>query len=269
MPDKTFDLGDYVTVPERISLFYELFAQGRLVTTNVQLTTEPDGKPRVMVEAAAYRTADDPLPGRGWSWMLLPGTSNFTRGSELENAETSAWGRAIASLGILTAGGVASNQEVKSKQGTVSPRRQDEENGAAEQRTTHADGLIGKAIAQGTQDFMLRQGPDGYSLPFRIKEGRLSQIAVAMGPIAQALDTYRDETIGERVTVWGTYTDESYNKGDDVITYKVLHVERIKTPAFEMPFPDAAEPTEAISEPLPFEPLDEEEQRLIAGGLSA
>lgn len=262
MPDKTFDLDGYVTVPERISLFYELFAQGRLVTTNVQLTTEPDGQPRVMVEAAAYRTPDDPLPGRGWSWMLLPGTSNFTRGSELENAETSAWGRAIASLGILTAGGIASRQEVASKKDDA-PGRAAEPDRPAEQRTTHRDGLIGKAIAQGTQDFQLRQGPDGPTLPFRIKEGRLSQIAVATGAIATALDAYRDEVIDQRITVWGHYTDESYDKGDDVITYKVLHVSRIHTPAFDMPAEDG----------LPFRAedltlvLDEEERALVGGGL--
>lgn len=110
-----------------------------------------------------------------------------------------------------------------------------DERGAAETRTTHRDGLIGKAIAQGSQDFALRQGPDGPVLPFRIKEGRLSQIAVATGAIAVALDTYREEVLNQRVTVWGRYTDESFPKGDADIVYKVLHVERIKTPAFEMP----------------------------------
>lgn len=163
--------------------------------------------------------------------------------------------------------------------------RRDEGDGAAARQTTHRDGLIGKAIAQGTQDFQLRQGPEGPSLPFRVKEGKLSQIVVATGPIATALDTYRDETLGQRITVWGTYSDETYYKGDDLITYKVLHVERIKTPAFEMPSGDApapttatetpAEPTEAASEPLPFdmaavdaERLDPEERLLVGGNLS-
>ena len=101
-------LADYVTVPERIKLFYELFGQGRLVTGEVRVSTEPDGKPRVMVQGLAYRTPDDPLPGVGWSWMELPGTTSFTRGSELENTETSAWGRAIGAVGIGIAKSIAS-----------------------------------------------------------------------------------------------------------------------------------------------------------------
>lgn len=172
----------------------------------------------------------------------------------------------------------------------VSPLR---DNRPVEQRTTHHDGLIGKAIAQGTQDFQLRQGPDGPVLPFRIKEGRLSQIAVARGPIAVALDTYRDEVLNQRCTVWGTYTDEKYPKKDKDgepydVTYKVLHVERIKTPAFEIPVPigvmpdgttmadpsygeqDVMESDALEAESLPvWEPLDEEERALVAGNLPA
>lgn len=157
------------------------------------------------------------------------------------------------------------------------------EQGAAEARTTHHDGLIGKAIAQGTQDFQLRQGPDGPVLPFRIKEGRLSQIAVAKGDIAQALDTFREAVIGQRVTVWGHYTDESYRKGDTDITYKVLHVERIQTPDWTLPMPEEGlsvaealdlkvgeyrdeEPTFAEPEPL-FPPLSDEEMEAIGAGL--
>lgn len=174
----------------------------------------------------------------------------------------------------------------------VSPRREDaprresfgepdygDEPGATERRTTHRDGLIGKAIAQGTQDFELRQTPDGPALPFRVKEGRLSQIALATGPIALALAASKDEVLGQRVTVWGYYTDEEYfdKKKDQLITYKVLHVERIKTPEWELPGDltgDNPQPAEAPSEPLPFdmaavdaEKIDPEERAMIGGGL--
>jgi hypothetical protein len=116
MPDrKEFDLGDYIEVKDRIARFYELYAGGRLVTEEVRASTEPDGKPRIWVKAAAYRTADDPRPGIGWSWLELPGTTPYTKGSELENAETSAWGRAIGSLGILIDKSIASAQEIKNK----------------------------------------------------------------------------------------------------------------------------------------------------------
>lgn len=275
MPDKKFDLGDYIEVKDRIAIFYELYPQGRLVTGNVDVLTSPDDKQRVMVRAFAYRTPDDPLPGVGCSWMDLPGTTSYTRGSELENTETSAWGRAIASLGILIDRSIASAQEVQNKQGNGTEKRQ--ESGAAEQRTTHRDGLIGKAIAQGVQDFQLRtETDDGVpKLPFRIKDRALSQIVLAEGPFATALDTYRDEVLGQRITVWGHYTDESYDKKNkktdewETIRYKVLHVERIKTPAFEMPPPmgvmpdgttmadaDEAEPTDAREAGTLFDPAE-------------
>jgi hypothetical protein len=61
MPDKKFELGDYVEVKDRIKLFYELYAQGRLVTSKVKVLTAPDGSQRVMVTAKAYRNPDDPL----------------------------------------------------------------------------------------------------------------------------------------------------------------------------------------------------------------
>jgi hypothetical protein len=122
MPDKKeFALGDYIEVKDRIVRFYELFGAGRLVTEEVKATSEPDGKPRIWVKAAAYRTADDPKPGIGWSWLELPGATPYTRGSELENAETSAWGRAIGSLGILIDRSIASGNEVRSKAEPAKP----------------------------------------------------------------------------------------------------------------------------------------------------
>src|SRR4051812_43799424 len=118
MPErKQFEdrLGGYVQVKDRIKQFYLDYEDGRLVTIEVKVTSEPDGTPRVWVEAAAYRTPDDPLPGRGWSWMVLPGTTNFTRGSELENTETSAWGRAIGALGIGIDKSIATTDEIDAK----------------------------------------------------------------------------------------------------------------------------------------------------------
>lgn len=65
--------------------------------------------------AAVYRNQDDTRPGIGMAWEPVPGRTSFTRGSELQNAETSAWGRAIvAALAADTKRGVASAQEVRS-----------------------------------------------------------------------------------------------------------------------------------------------------------
>jgi hypothetical protein len=53
--------------------------------------------------------------------MVLPGQTPYTLGSELENAETSAWGRAIAAVGLATRGGIATADEIRSKQTADEP----------------------------------------------------------------------------------------------------------------------------------------------------
>jgi len=259
---KGFDLGDYVEVKDRIRIFYELFAQGRLVTTHVASELGPDGKPRVIVEAAAYRSPDDPLPGRGWSWMELPGTSNYTRGSELENTETSAWGRAIASLGILIDRSIASGQEVQNKQ-SDQPHVVTVGTQPVELSPTAVDdgGLIGTAIAQGNHDFNLRQTPSGWALPFRVKNGAKSFIVRAEDDLAQALYNIKETVIDQRVTVWGHWQDQTIPaKGTKPeIKYRVLVLTRIATPDGILPAPawDTPPPEEAESVPL-FDPEEEE-----------
>jgi len=94
------------------------------------------------------------------------------------------------------------------------------------------DGLIGTAIAQGTQDFELRQSPTGYTLPFRVKDGGKSFIVLAEGKLAEAIEVIKPRVVGQRVTVWGRWTDETIPaKGTKpAINYRVLHLERIETP---------------------------------------
>lgn len=67
--------------------------------------------------AAFYRTPDDARPGIGSAWEQVPGRTPYTRGSELQNAETSAWGRAlVAALAADTRKGVSSADEVRNRQ---------------------------------------------------------------------------------------------------------------------------------------------------------
>jgi hypothetical protein len=235
VPDKKFDLGDYIEVKDRIAKFYELYGQGRLVTGEVRLTTEPDGVPRVLVQGLAYRTPDDPLPGQGWSWMALPGTTSYTKGSELENTETSAWGRAIGSLGILIDRSIASSNEIQNKadQTQSTPRTMT----VGTQEVTSDGGLIGTAIIQGNQDMNLRQSPNGYTLPFRIKNGAKSFIIVAENDMAKAVELMRAQILDQRVTVWGKWTDETIPaKGvKPEIKYRILHLTKLQTPDFILP----------------------------------
>jgi hypothetical protein len=106
-----FKMDDYVPVNERIGAFKTEHPEGSLQSKIVELT-----EGRVTVMAMAYRTPDDPRPGVGHSSLEIPGSTPFTRGSEIENAETSAWGRAIAALGFEVKRGVSSAEEVRNKQ---------------------------------------------------------------------------------------------------------------------------------------------------------
>jgi hypothetical protein len=106
-----FNMDDYVPVSDRIGAFMESYPEGSLQSEIVELTES-----RVTIKAYAYRTPDDPRPGTGHSSLEIPGKTTFTRGSEIENAETSAWGRAIAALGFEVKRGVASREEVTNKQ---------------------------------------------------------------------------------------------------------------------------------------------------------
>lgn len=116
---KKVDLGGYVEVSERIVEFRNAYPDGRLrpVDPARPYAIETVGeKTYIVVVAAAYRTADDPNPGIGMAWEQYPGKTNFTRDSELQNAETSAWGRAmVAALAVDTKRGIATADEVRNR----------------------------------------------------------------------------------------------------------------------------------------------------------
>lgn len=107
---------DYIPVNERIAAFYVKHPEGSLQSELIELSES-----RVVIRAYAYRTPADERPGIGLSSLEIPGKTPYTRGSEIENCETSAWGRAIAALGFEVKRGVASAEEVKSKQSTEPP----------------------------------------------------------------------------------------------------------------------------------------------------
>src|SRR5947207_3811711 len=101
------NLDDYITVAERIIKFYEDFPEGSLQSEII----EYDGK-HVLIKAFAYRGHDDPRPGVGHAEELrAEGPVNKT--AMVENAETSAWGRAIAALGFEVKKGIASREEME------------------------------------------------------------------------------------------------------------------------------------------------------------
>lgn len=112
------DLSNYNTVAERIAEAKALYPEGRFVSELLRLPDSLADK-FVAVRAMFYRTPDDPLPADGMAWEPVPGKTPYTRDSELMNAETSAWGRALIAALIADASkGVASQDEVRNRQST-------------------------------------------------------------------------------------------------------------------------------------------------------
>lgn len=106
---------DYIDVATRIVEFREKYPTGSLQQIKLEFVTV-NGKDWVVYTAGAYRTPDDIRPGMGTAWEPVPGPTNFTRDSEVQNAETAAWGRAmVAALAVDTKKGIASSEEVRNR----------------------------------------------------------------------------------------------------------------------------------------------------------
>ena len=106
---------DYIDVAARIVEFRTKHPSGSLQQVTLDFR-EVAGKWWVIYTAAAYRAPDDERPGIGTAWEPVPGKTNFTRDSELQNAETAAWGRAIvAALAADTKRGIASAEDVRNR----------------------------------------------------------------------------------------------------------------------------------------------------------
>jgi hypothetical protein len=108
-------LDDYVDVATRIADFRAKHPEGslrgdwRMIQVGDQWF--------VAYRAQACRKPGDLDPGVGCAWELVPGRTPYTRGSELQNAETSAWGRAIIACGASDSKrGVASREDVQWRQ---------------------------------------------------------------------------------------------------------------------------------------------------------
>jgi hypothetical protein len=93
--DGVFDLATYAPVAERITLFYQTFPRGRIITELVS-RTERD----VVFRALVYRDVSDAdAAATGWA-AEREGDGEINTVACLENTETSAIGRALANLGF-------------------------------------------------------------------------------------------------------------------------------------------------------------------------
>lgn len=114
----SFDLAGYVDVAERIRMFKEKYPNGTLQPANLDKPYEivaVGERTFIVYVAAAYREASDQRPGVGIAWEPFPGKTPYTRDSELMNAETSAWGRAIIAALAADTQKIASADEVRNR----------------------------------------------------------------------------------------------------------------------------------------------------------
>jgi hypothetical protein len=109
-----FDLSQYETVEERIKKFYAENPDGRIITKLV-FDFANDGPKRWVMQASVYLTAGDQaakLPKATGFAEETDGTGGANNGSALENAETSAIGRALANMN-MSGNKRASRQEIE------------------------------------------------------------------------------------------------------------------------------------------------------------
>jgi hypothetical protein len=143
----------YNTVPERIAEFAAQYPEGRLRQVSLEFVRDFGGADWIVYTAAALRSEDDEKPGEGTAWERVPGLTNFTRNSEMQNAETSAWGRAIvATLAADTKRGpISSLEEKQNRTAERDPAQLAAAISAAEKATTKKDlrPLYAAAVALG------------------------------------------------------------------------------------------------------------------------
>jgi hypothetical protein len=255
MPEKRFDLGDYVEVRDRIRILYELFPQAR-IETDYTLTSEPDDKPKVICRAFVYRKPEDERPaGHGTSWLYLPGTTPYTRGSEVENAETSAVGRAIGMLGILIDKSIATSNEIENKREDA-PKQTPQEAGEFEKGA-----LVGTIeLSKDAPEFLPKVSAEGGTLVFKLRDKSGGIKVVAHGKLAYDLSMEKDDVVGQRAVCFGSVDDESFTpKGQTrKVTYQVLTLSRIRVAGKEFPVPEAETVPLFDEDALPEPPDDVE-----------
>lgn len=114
-----FDLQNYETVEERIARFYTDHPEGRIVTKN--LTTDEDRmRSQWVVYASVYFSRDDQADGLARATGLafeIDGGSGANKMAALENAETSAIGRALANAGYSGARRTSREEMAKAQRG--------------------------------------------------------------------------------------------------------------------------------------------------------
>ncbi len=201
---------DYIDVAERIREFKAAYPDGTLQPVdfdNPYVVQKIGDESIIVYRAAAYRTPEDPRPGIGVASEPYPGKTPYTKGSEIQNAETSAWGRAIVALGIPTKR-IASTEEVRnrkaeqSEEGRIRGDEQRERAAAKPAPENNGDSkLLGGAAQQRLGEIILSKGRTvggvlaaaqkrgiGEGLLETLTVGQAKQIAEAMKGLPDAAE---------------------------------------------------------------------------------
>lgn len=110
-------LDSYVTVAERIAAFYQSYPTGRICT---QILEHNEESGFILMRAEIFRSNDDANPSATGHAFEVRGDGYVNKTSYIENAETSAVGRALALLGFEVRRGIASREEME-KAARMSP----------------------------------------------------------------------------------------------------------------------------------------------------
>jgi hypothetical protein len=112
-----FDLSQYETVDSRIKRFMKDYEDGRITTEIVSMEGEI-GKTRWVVKASVFRYIDEATPSATGYAFEVDGTGMANQTSALENAESSARGRALQGLGYTGAKSPSREEMEKVERGT-------------------------------------------------------------------------------------------------------------------------------------------------------
>ena len=105
--DVLTNLAGYAPVADRISLFYEKYPNGEILT---DLISKENGE--ITFRARVYRTIEERRPSAtGWALEFI-GDGEVNEVACLENTETSAVGRALANLGFTASRSRPSAEEM-------------------------------------------------------------------------------------------------------------------------------------------------------------
>lgn len=193
----SFNLDNYTTVNERTIDFYKQYPAG-VITTQPAKIVEVGGNLFISVIARVYldRHMEDAPVTEAEAWEPYPGTTPYTRNSEMMNCATSAIGRALGQLGIGIEKGMASNDEVK----------------VAQQRTPageHPQGTAQRAYpANDKQKNYVRVLADKASTTLEtiIEDGSAAKIC---GRYDVTVDNLTSNDIDKLVTAFKAYTGET------------------------------------------------------------